>query len=62
METTSGTLARILHLLAQHQDIQARLRQEIRKAKEEFGGEDIPYNTLVSLPYMEAVCCEALRL
>ncbi|KAI0070120.1 cytochrome P450 [Panus rudis PR-1116 ss-1] len=62
METTSGALARILHLLAQHQDIQQRLRQEIRAAKQEFNNEDIPYDTLVSLPYMEAVCREALRL
>ncbi|KAI0072598.1 cytochrome P450 [Panus rudis PR-1116 ss-1] len=62
METTSGALARILHLLAQHQDIQDRLRQEIRAAKEEHGDEDIPYDALFSLPYLEAVCREALRL
>ncbi|KAI0070430.1 cytochrome P450 [Panus rudis PR-1116 ss-1] len=62
METTSGALARLLHLLAQHQDVQDRLRQEIRTAKHEHNDQDIPYDTLVSLPYMEAVCREALRL
>ncbi|KAI0070119.1 cytochrome P450 [Panus rudis PR-1116 ss-1] len=62
METTSGALAHILHLLAEHQDIQDKLREEILKAKEEFNGEDIPYDTLVSLPYIEAVCRESLRL
>ncbi|KAI0072596.1 cytochrome P450 [Panus rudis PR-1116 ss-1] len=62
METTSGALARILHLLAQHQDVQRRLRQEIRAAKKEYGDEDIPYDALFSLPYLEAVCREALRL
>ncbi|KAI0073344.1 cytochrome P450 [Panus rudis PR-1116 ss-1] len=62
METTSGALAHILHLLAEHQDVQERLREEIRAAKDECGEQDIPYDTLVSLPYMEAVCREALRL
>ncbi|KAK7695516.1 hypothetical protein QCA50_000152 [Cerrena zonata] len=60
METTSGALARILHKLAQCQDIQEKLRQELIAAR---GGRDnIPYDELVSLPYLDALCRESLRL
>ena len=60
METTSGALVHILHMLAEHQDVQDKLRQEIQKAQ--VGGNDIPYDDLVALPYLEAVCRETLRL
>ena len=60
METTSGALARILNKLAEHQDVQDKLRQEIIAARGER--EEIPYDELVSLPYLEAVCRETLRL
>lgn len=60
MDTTSGALARILHLLAQHPDVQEKLRQEIIEARGEDG--DIDYDQLVSLPYLEAVCRESLRV
>ena len=61
-DTTSGALARALHLLAQHKDVQTKLRHEIRQARKDSGGEDIPYDTLVSLPYLDAICRETLRL
>ena len=61
-ETTSGALARTLHLLALNEDVQAKLRHEIRQARIASGGEDIPYNTLVALPYLDAICRETLRL
>ncbi|CAL1702598.1 unnamed protein product [Somion occarium] len=60
METTSGALAHLLHLLSEHQDIQDKLRQEITTARD--GRDNIPYDELVSLPYMEAVCRESLRV
>ena len=60
METTSGALARILNKLAEHQDVQDKLRQEIIAARGER--EEIPYDELVSLAYLEAVCRETLRL
>ena len=60
METTSGALARILNKLAEHQDIQDKLHQEIIAARGER--DEIPYDELVSLPCMEAVCRETLRL
>ena len=61
-DTTSGALSRIIHLLALHKDVQAKLRQEILEAKQESRGEDLSYDTLVSLPYLDAVCRETLRL
>lgn len=60
METTSGALARILHKLAQCQDIQEKLRQELIAARGDR--DNIPYDELVSLPYLDALCRESLRL
>ncbi|KAK7696401.1 hypothetical protein QCA50_001055 [Cerrena zonata] len=60
METTSGALARILNKLAEHQDVQDKLREEVIAARGDR--EEIPYDELVSLPFMEAVCRETLRL
>ncbi|KAF8896618.1 cytochrome P450 [Infundibulicybe gibba] len=61
MDTTSSGVSRILSLLAEHPDTQQRLREEILDARERSGG-DIPYNDLVSLPYLDAICRESLRL
>lgn len=61
MDTTSNSLARILHLLSTHPEVQERLRKEIRDAQEEYGG-DLNYDALSSLPYLDAVCRETLRL
>ena len=60
MDTTSNVLAMTLHLLAKHPEAQAKLRQEIVDAK--HGGKDLGYDDLVSLPYLDAVCRETLRL
>jgi len=60
MDTISSTLARILHVLAEHPDAQERLRNEITKAR--AGKEDLDYNDLTTLPYLDAVCKETLRL
>ena len=60
VDTTSNSLSRIFHLLAQRQDVQDKLRAEILEASPD--GEDIPYDTLVSLPYLDAICRETLRL
>ncbi|PPQ67522.1 hypothetical protein CVT25_006063 [Psilocybe cyanescens] len=61
MDTTSGALSRILHLLATHPDVQDKLRQEIAEARERLGG-DFSYDELVGLPYLDAICRETLRL
>jgi cytochrome P450 len=62
MDTTSNALSRILHLLATHLEVQDRLRREIAEARENNGGEDVSYDKLVLLPYLDAICRETLRL
>lgn len=59
-DTTSNALSKTFQLLAEHPDVQDKLRAELRAA----GGadHDIPYDALVSLPYMDAICRETLRL
>ncbi|KIP02196.1 hypothetical protein PHLGIDRAFT_20511 [Phlebiopsis gigantea 11061_1 CR5-6] len=59
-DTTSNAIARTLHILAERQDIQGKLRSELLEAAP--AEEDIPYDTLVSLPYLDAICREVLRL
>ena len=60
MDTTSNALSRTLHILAENQDDQDKVRTELMEAAND--GEDIPYNQLVDLPYLDAVCRETLRL
>lgn len=60
MDTTSGALARILQLLAEHPDAQAKLRAEVSAAR--AGKDHISYDELVDLPYLDAICRETLRL
>ncbi|KAI1794332.1 cytochrome P450 [Ganoderma leucocontextum] len=62
MDTTSNALSLTLDLLAKHPEAQARLRQEILDAQNDNGGNDLGYDDLVSLPYLDAVCRETLRL
>lgn len=59
-DTTSSALGRILHLLAQHQDVQDKLREEL--AAVDGGKGQLDYDDLHALPYLEAVCRETLRL
>ena len=59
MDTTSGALARVLHLLSTHADVQSKLRQEIVNARSRG---NLDYDELVGLPYLDAVCRETLRL
>ena len=59
-DTTSSALSRILYLLAKHPDVQDRLRQEIRAAKETYGV--LTYDELESLPLLDAILRETLRL
>ena len=63
-DTTSSAVARILHQLALNQDVQTRLRQEIRDAVKEKGRpvEQWDYDELMALPYLDAVVRETLRM
>ncbi|KAG6907131.1 hypothetical protein DXG01_010435 [Tephrocybe rancida] len=60
-DTTSNALSRTIHLLASHPQVQERLRTELLEARRAHGG-DIPYDDLVALPFMDAICRETLRL
>ncbi|TFK29231.1 cytochrome P450 [Coprinopsis marcescibilis] len=60
MDTTSNALSRVLHLLSENQDVQDRLREEIRSAKKVH--DQLMYEELHQLPYLDAVCKETLRL
>ncbi|KAF6760456.1 cytochrome P450 [Ephemerocybe angulata] len=60
MDTTSNALARILHLLCDHQEAQDKLREEITEAQKQHGR--LQYDELVSLPYLDAICRETMRL
>ncbi|KZV72317.1 cytochrome P450 [Peniophora sp. CONT] len=57
VETTSNALCRTLYLLALHPDMQERLRGEIVHA-----GQNLDYDALMELPFLDAVCKETLRL
>ncbi|CAE6468919.1 unnamed protein product [Rhizoctonia solani] len=60
-DTTSGALARTFYLLAQHPDVQDRVREEVREAHSLYG-RDLDYDQLNSLTFLDAVCRESLRL
>ncbi|TCD68997.1 cytochrome P450-dit2 [Steccherinum ochraceum] len=59
-DTTSSALTRVLYVLAAHPEAQVKLRKELKEARAD--GQDLSYDDLVSLPYMDAVCRETLRL
>jgi cytochrome P450 len=62
MDTTSNALSHTLELLAAHPAMQDRVRREILDRLEKNGGKDFDYDELVSLPVLDAVCRETLRL
>lgn len=59
MDTTSGALCRTLWLLAIHQDVQDTLRREVAEA---LNDEVLSYDDLVSLPYLDSICRETMRM
>ena len=78
MDTTSSALARLLHLLSEHQDIQDKLRDEVQRAsaskrsegrvnsdeddEDEASEGQLNYDQLMNLPFLDAVVRETLRL
>lgn len=60
-ETTARTITWACYLLTQHPDIQERLRAEIRE-KIPYANAPITYQDLESLPLLNGVCQEILRL
>ncbi|WVQ78508.1 hypothetical protein IAT38_000594 [Cryptococcus sp. DSM 104549] len=56
-ETTAGTISFGLYDLARHPDIQSRLRSEILEC-----GDNLPYEQIDELPYLDAVVKEIMRI
>ncbi|KAF2427543.1 putative P450 monooxygenase [Tothia fuscella] len=62
-ETTSSAFTWTTYLLASHPEIQTRLREEIRQALPENPGPEIDLAAILeSLPLLNGVCNETLRL
>lgn len=61
-DTTTVALAQLLHQLASHQDVQERVRREIMEAQAEHGREELGFEEVMSLPYLDAIVRETLRL
>ena len=59
-DTTSNVVSRALHKLAETPEWQVKLREELTEARSTFG-EEIPYDNLLELPLLNAVCRETLR-
>jgi cytochrome P450 len=55
-----NALSRTLQLLSTHPEIQDKLREELIDAHTTGG--QLSYDTLVELPYLDAICRETLRL
>jgi cytochrome P450 len=58
--TTTSALSRIIHQLSLDLDVQEKLRKEVTEARARHG--DLDYDILMSLPYLDAVCRETLRV
>jgi cytochrome P450 len=50
----------MLHLLASHSKVQDCLREEMKKAYS--GKDELTYDELDALPFLDSVCRETLRL
>ena len=60
MDTMSNALSRTLQILANSLEAQAKLRTEVLETRN--GEPSIDYESIVKLPYLDAVCRETLRL
>ncbi|KAH8115664.1 cytochrome P450 [Phellopilus nigrolimitatus] len=61
-DTTTSAICRTLDVLCHRPDVQSRLREEVTTARKERDGADLDYDALMSLPYLDAVCRETLRV
>ncbi|KAF8717211.1 cytochrome p450, partial [Rhizoctonia solani] len=60
-DTTSSALSQAINMLAEYQEVQTKLRDELRTAHRSYG-KNLDYDQLNSLSYLDAVCRECLRL
>ncbi len=59
MDTTLNAISRLRRLLAMNPDVQEKLRNEILDAQ---AGQEVSYDQVMDLPYLDAVTRETLRL
>ncbi|KAI5121363.1 hypothetical protein M0805_000671 [Coniferiporia weirii] len=59
-DTTTHAVSRIMHQLVLNPDVQSRLREEVKAARKQHG--ELDYDTLMGLPYLDAVCRETMRV
>ena len=59
-DTTTHAACRVFDQLALNPEVQTKLREEVTTARRAEG--DLDYDTLMNLPYLDAVCRETLRL
>ncbi|XP_055681824.1 probable cytochrome P450 6g2 [Lutzomyia longipalpis] len=59
-ETTSSALSFVLYELARHQEIQEKVRKEIKEYMEKYGS--VQYETIHEMEYLHCVVQEAVRL
>lgn len=62
VETTSSALTRVLHILAQYPDVQNQIRKESDTMCERFATEELSFDTLSEMPYIDAFLREIFRL
>lgn len=60
-DTTSSALSRALHCLAMNAAEQGELRREVA-ASGILDRDEVSYDELMALPYLDAVCRETLRV
>ena len=56
-DTTTGAILSALHELAEHQDVQERLREDVSASDDE----QLSFNDVQDLKYLDAVVRETLR-
>lgn len=62
VDTASSAFSRLFHLLAQNPNMQDRIREEGRLAREQGGAEELEFKALTNLIYTDAFIREVLRL
>ena len=61
MDMTSNGLCRTLLLLSENPEVQQKLREEVTEAYARSDG-TLDYEVVSTLPFLDAVCRESLRL
>ncbi|KIJ43513.1 hypothetical protein M422DRAFT_169834, partial [Sphaerobolus stellatus SS14] len=60
-ETTASTMAWLLYELSRHQDLQDKLRKEIKESRRHRGSEELTTQVFESMPLLQAILKETLR-